>query len=552
MQAIIDNQAILTLGLLALVALMLLVVMLRRPGHDHGVTVELAETSARLAAAEQQLHAADTGREQLRAALEGERVACGRLEAEREANRMRLSALEEQLEEESALLSERERDVAALRLAEARLTGDRDGARAECSKLAETQTMLEAKLAEDGAALKARDGELARLNADLRGMTETLRAEREKHAALTAETERNRAQFVAQFKAISGEILQNQGKAASEVQRSELEKIINPFKAEMEGLKVNLKDMTERAEKERQSLGSQLHVIQALNAKIAEEANGLTRALRGDKKMQGNWGETVLERLLEAAGLREGLAFTRQGGFTGEDGRRLIPDVILHLPGERDIVIDSKVSLNAYQDFVQAGTREAEAGALRRHIQAIRNHIRSLAEKRYDCLGTFGSVMMFLPIDEALSTAIASDHNLQLEAAEQRVHLVTPSTLMPTLALVDHLWTIDSRNRNVDEIVDRAGRLHDKFVSVVESVQKIGDHLRKASECQDEAIKRMSDGPGNVLRQVDQLRTLGAKVRKALPADLLAASDEDEPAETAELEGRSSATPSRAPALAAG
>ena len=536
MQVVTDNQAVLTLAFLGLIAVLMLVLLLRRPGRDPALVEELSRTGARLAAAEEQLRAAESQREALRGQLEGERVACGRLETERESLKARLAAVEEELRAESERLHDTQRDLTALKQAETRLTGQRETLQGECEKLVRSYETLEERLRAETNTLKTRDDEIGSLKGEIRGLTETLRAEREKHVALVEETEKNRDQFVAQFKAISGEILQNQGKAATEAQKTELEKIIVPFKAEIEGLKTNLRDISDKAEKERQGLGTQLLLMQAKAAELAEEANGLARALRGEKKKQGNWGETILERILEAAGLQEGTHFTRQAQARDEDGARLIPDVVVHLPGERDVVIDSKVTLVAYQDLVQADEPDAEAAAMKRHVQSVRAHMRSLSDKRYDGLGygSVDSVMMFLPVEGALTAALSSDPDLVLEAAERRVHLMTPATLMPALKIVEHLWTIDTRNRSVDDIVDRAGRLHDKFVSVVESVQKIGEHLKKASDCQDEAIKRMSDGPGNVIRQVDQLRQLGARARKALPADLLAASDDGEAPDEAE------------------
>ena len=546
MQSVIDNQAVLTLAFLGVIAVLMTALLLRRPAPDPALAEEISRAEMRLSAAADQLRAAETQRETLRAQLEGERVACGRLETEREALRSRLAAAEEQHRADLDRLADRERDVSALKQADTRLTGQRDRLQDECARLAETCDALEQKLAREADVLKARDGEVATLRGEIRALSETLRAEREKHTALLEETERNRAQFVAQFKAISGEILQNQGKAATEAQKSELEKIILPFRAEIEGLKANLREITDKAEKERQSLGSQLLVMQTKAAELAEQANGLAQALRGEKKKQGNWGETILERILEAAGLQEGPHFTRQAAMTDEDGNRLVPDIVVHLPGGRDVVIDSKVTLVAYQDMVQAADAEAEAAALKRHLQAVRNHVRSLSGKSYDGLGygSVDSVMMFLPVEGALTAALSADADLVVEAADKRVHLMTPATLMPTLKIVEHLWTIDSRNRNVDEIVDRAGRLHDKFVSVVEAVQKIGEHLKKASDCQGEAIKRMCDGPGNVIRQVEQLRQLGARARKALPADLLATSDETDAPE--EVDDRSAGVPALA------
>lgn len=530
-----ENQGIAAMALLVLATVMLLALLLRRPGRDPALVEEVSTLRTRLSAAEDQLRIAESQRDGLRASLEEQRIACGRLETDRDGLIARLEAAGDAHDSDAQRLQDALRDLAALKLGETRLTHQRDTLQGDCEKLLDAYERLERELQAERAAVRARDQEIAALKADLRGLDETLRAEREKHAALVAETERNRAQFIAEFKAISGEVLHTQGRAATEAQKTELEKIILPFRTEIEGLKANLKDVTDKAERERQSLGSQLVVMQSRAAELAQQANGLAQALRGEKKRQGNWGETILERVLEAAGLQEGMHFTRQASTTDQDGNRLVPDIVVHLPGGRDVVIDSKVTLVAYQDMVQAPDAESEAAALKRHVQSVRAHVRSLSGKSYDGIGygSVDSVMMFLPVEGALTAALSAEPDLVIEAAEKRVHLMTPSTLMPTLKIVDHLWTIDSRNRNVDEIVDRAGKLHDKFASVVESVQKIGEHLRKASDCQDEAIKRMSDGPGNVIGQVDKLRQLGAKARKSMPADLLAAATEDSPGDDA-------------------
>lgn len=519
MQFISDYQGILTVLLLVGVIVLL---VLRRPGTDP----KLDDGHARL---EEQLRVAEEDRNSLRANLETERITRGQLETTRDGLLARIADQTEQIESLTERQDDLQRDLGMLKVIESRLTSERDTLTTEADRLRAIQATLEEKLRAEIEAVKERDRQIGALNGTVQELTAILAAERDKHAKLLAETEKNRADFVAQFKAISGEILQTQGRAATEAQKSELEKIITPFKIEIEGLKTNLKDISDKAEKERQSLGNQLLLMQSKAAELAEEANGLARALRGDSKRQGNWGETILERILEAAGLQEGTHFTRQAQTRDADGARLIPDIVLHLPGERDVVIDSKVTLTAYQDMVQADEPAIEASALKRHVQAVRAHVRSLADKDYGALGrgTFGSVMMFLPVEGALAAALSEDTGLVVEAAERRVHLMTPTTLMPVLQIIEHLWTIDSRNRNVDDIVDRAGRLHDKFVSVVESIQKIGDHLKRASDSHSDALKQMSEGNGNVLRQMDMLRQLGARARKALPAELLT-EDEDE------------------------
>lgn len=542
MQTVNAYQGLLTLGVIVLLAIVL-AVLLRRAG-EAGRAAS-AEARDRLAAVEAE-------RDGLRSDLHEARVACGRLETERDTLRGAAGRLEEKLRERDEAIAERDREISALKVTGKGLSGERDTAQAACATLTAAQAELDRRLREAGETITARDRDIGALRGDVRALTETLRAEREKFAALVE----NREELVTRFKAISGEILQTQGRTTTEAQKAELEKLISPFKVEIEGLRTNLKDITDKAEKERQSLGNQILVMQSKAAELAEEANGLARALRGDRKKQGNWGETILERILEAAGLIEGTHFMRQAAMRDEDGNRLIPDVIVRLPGERVVVVDSKVTLVAYQDMVQAEDPDTEAAALKRHVQAVRAHVRGLSEKRYDDLGldSVDSVMMFLPVEGALTAALAAEPDLVVEGAEKRVHLMTPATLMPVLKIVEHLWTIDRRNRNVDEIVERAGRLHDKFALVVDSIQEIGEHLRKASGAQDTAIKRMSEGAGNVIGQMDKLRLLGAKARKTLPAELLdrAAEDAAEDAPDDDAEDRHRGAAATAPALPGG
>lgn len=495
-QDILANSEQVTLILLALAVLAVLFLVFRKPPGpviDPELSAELSRARTEVTHLQASLLAATEERDRLRADLSAEQITTARLGTQ-------CDNISDQLE------AAKHRHAAQAERSEADLKAARD----EINRL--------------------RD-EMAVLASDKRVLEESLQTQRAKHAELTAETEQNRAQFVNQFKAISSEILQNQGRVTTQAQKDELEKLLSPFKQELGFLKTGLKDMTEKAEKERQSLGQQIQLMQAQANELSKEANSLTLALRGDRKKQGNWGETILERVLESAGLVEGTHFTKQAAKVTEDGQRLVPDIVVHLPGARDVVIDSKVTLVAYQDLMTAGDDPAaEEDALKRHVAAVRAHMTALSRKSYDQLGfdNIDSVLMFLPIEGALTTALSRAPDLVLEAAEKRIHILTPSTLMPILKIVDHLWTIDTRNKNVEVIVDRAGKLHDKFVSVVESIDDIGKYLQKASDSQADAMKRMSDGRGNVLQQVDQLRQMGARSRKAMPDHLLGNSDDPE------------------------
>ena len=509
MQQLPADPQLIMLALLAVIVLALAVLVFRRPGEAKRaaeLAAELSRAEARARHLDATLAGVTDERDTLRDTLAEAQTRAARLEAERDSAQARLDAA---AQDHAAKQAQGEQSHAA---ATAKLDAQLKDAQAELARLRDS---------------------CAALTTDKRVLEETLAAQKRKHAELTAEIEANRTDFVNQFKAISAELLQSQGKATTESQKAELEKLLTPFKQELGHLRTGLKEMTEKAEKDRQSLGQQIQAMQLKASELSAEANSLTLALRGDRKRQGDWGETILARVLEAAGLVDGTHFTRQAIATDAEGKRLIPDIVVHLPGQRDVIIDSKVTLTAYQDMVQAADQpEQEEAALRRHVAALRAHIAALAKKSYDSLGfdNIDSVLMFLPVEGALSAALTQAPDLVLEAAEKRIHILTPSTLMPILKIVDHLWTIDSRNRNVDDIVERVGRLHDKFAAVVESIDDIGKHLRKASDSQAEAVKRMSQGPGNVLRQVDQLRALGAKSRKTLPGHMRGdADDPDDP-----------------------
>ncbi len=450
------------------------------------------------------------------------------VEAERENLRSELAKAREDLRGMTT-----ERDAALDRLAEAQQTRAAEAEKAEqrldafrdeaAHAKAELKRELEGKLQAAQARLDEAQEHGRQLSARISGLTADLKAQSEKNAALKEETEAMRAQMVNQFRAISAEMLDSQRKQTAAFQKGELEKVIGPFQTEISGLKTNIKEMNEKAEAERARLGSQIGLMQAKAAELAQEANTLARALRGEKKRQGNWGETILERILEAAGLQEGTHFRRQASMTDEDGNRLIPDIVVHLPNNRDVVIDSKATLNAYQDMIEAEDKATEEAALRRHVTAVRNHINSLSGKSYASLSKNGmeSVMMFLPVEGALTAALSQDPNLIIEAAEKRVNIVTPTTLMPILRIVDHLWVIEKRTRSVDDIVQRAGALHDKFVSVAANFEKVGELLFKARETHDKAMGQLTHGHGNVVRQVQLLADMGAKTKKALPEALL-------------------------------
>jgi DNA recombination protein RmuC len=275
--------------------------------------------------------------------------------------------------------------------------------------------------------------------------------------------------------------------------------------------------------KDRASLKEHLAQLEKLNRQMSEDAVGLTQALKGESKAQGNWGEMILERILETSGLREGKEFAREQSFTNEEGRRLRPDVVIYMPGDKQVIIDSKVSLTDYERVVSASSDAERKKALTAHLKSLKSHIQGLSGKRYDHLPNVNSpdyVLMFVPIEGAYLMAIEEDSSVFESAFEQRVAVVTPSTLYATLKLIEQLWRYERQSENVVKLIDRAGKLHDKFVDFVKAFEEIGQRLDQAQNAYGTALDRIKDGRGSVISQISTLGKLAGKTKKELPKHL--------------------------------
>jgi DNA recombination protein RmuC len=271
-------------------------------------------------------------------------------------------------------------------------------------------------------------------------------------------------------------------------------------------------------------LGEQVRQLMELNQHLSEDAKNLTRALRGSSKAQGSWGELVLERVLEASGLRKGEEYVVQSSHTREDGSRALPDVIIHLPEGRSLVIDSKVSLVAYEEFAITEGELERAAAGKRHMDSIKGHIKGLSGKNYQTLYSLNSldfVLLFVPIEPAFMLAVASDRDLFMDAWNRNVLLVSPSTLLFVVRTVAHLWRQEAQSRNAQEIAKRGAELYDKFVGFVEDMNSLGNRLKQAQSEYDEAYGKLSSGRGNLVGQAQKLRQLGVKPSKSLAPALV-------------------------------
>jgi DNA recombination protein RmuC len=329
--------------------------------------------------------------------------------------------------------------------------------------------------------------------------------------------------FKDEFENLANKILDEKSKKFTEQNKEKLNDLLKPLGEKMEAFKKKVEE-THRDEVEaRGSLKQELKSLMELNQKMAKEAKDLTRALKGEAKTQGSWGEVILQRILEKSGLSKGREYEIQEHHTTDDGRRLQPDVVVYLPDEKRLIIDSKVSLTAYERFASADDEAERIQALKQHVTSLRAHVKNLSSKNYQQLYGGNSpdfVLMFVPIESAFGIALQQDNSLYYEAFDKNIVIVSPSTLLATLATIDSVWKQEYQSKNAMEIADRGGKLYDKFVNFVESLQKVGDRIRQSQEEYETAMGQLSTGHGNVVRQVEMLRELGAKTTKKLPAEL--------------------------------
>ena len=300
--------------------------------------------------------------------------------------------------------------------------------------------------------------------------------------------------------------------------------MLNPFKEQLTSFGKRVDDIYNEETKQRVSLLSEIKNLKDLNNQISQDAINLTKALKGENKTQGDWGELILSKVLEQTGLREGVEYSTQGSYTDDNGKRLRPDVIVHLPQEKDIVIDSKVSLTAYLSYTEAQDDAQRELAVKELIKSIYAHIKGLSVKEYEnieAVKTLDFVLMFIPIEGAFMLAASNDNNLFKTAFENNIMLVSPSTLFATLRTVENIWRYEYQNENALEIAKKGGFLYDKFALFVKDLELIGSSLTKAQESYDGAINKLSTGNGNLLKRSNDLLELGVKAKKKIDTQKL-------------------------------
>ena len=343
------------------------------------------------------------------------------------------------------------------------------------------------------------------------------------------EVQRVRQEMNNEFKVLANEILQEKSKSFSEMNHERLAEILNPLKERLEGFKKTVEETYNNEARERFSLKEQIKELVERSESIGAEAKQLTHALRGDSKIQGDWGEMILESILEKSGLEKDREYFIQEtlrdeeGHTiqGSDGRKMRPDVIIRYPGgeNHQMVIDSKVSLTAYVNYVNAEDADEARLALKQHLVSVKKHIDELAGKSYqDYVGKGDHVMMFIPNEAAYLAAMQADHALWQYAYEKKVLLLSPTNLIAALKLVADLWQRDKQTRNAIDIAEEGGKLYDKFAGFVEDMEKIGKSLNTTAMAYTDAMKKLKTGNGNLIGRVEKLKVMGVKAKKNLPA----------------------------------
>ncbi len=336
-------------------------------------------------------------------------------------------------------------------------------------------------------------------------------------------------QLTQEFELLANRIFDEKNERFTKNSKTTLDGAINPLREQISEFKKKVEDVYDKDSKERVSLVAELGHLKELNLKISDEANNLAKALKGDNKTQGNWGEVILERVLEDSGLHKGREYDTQVNLKSSGGGRRSPDVIVRLPENKDIVIDAKVSLLDYERYCNLEDEEQRQQALKAHIASVRGHINNLSFKDYENLEgirTLDFVFIFIPIEAAFMIAFEHDQSMYKDAYEKNIIVVGPTTLLATLRTVQSIWRYERQNKNAEEIARQAGAMHDKFVRFIDDLDDIGNHLQRAEKAHNEAYRKLSSGPGNLIKSTQKLEKLGAKVKRQLPAAIADASDE--------------------------
>ena len=354
---------------------------------------------------------------------------------------------------------------------------------------------------------------LSEVNANYRHLEEKLATQKQ-------ELEQMQTKFAAEFENLATRIFEDKSLRFAKQNQDNLDILLKPLGEKITDFKKQVETVYSNEATARASLKGEISKLFELNQHMSKEAQNLTLALKGESKTQGNWGEVILSRILESSGLEEGREFKTQGVFAAEDGKRQLPDVIVYLPDNKHMIIDSKVSLTAYEKYYNEDNDDKKRQYLKDHVASVRSHIKLLSDKNYPALYQIDApdfVLMFMPIDPAFGLALQADQQLYSAAFESGVIIVSPLSLLATLRTISSVWKKDYQNKNVLEIARQGGALYDKFVAFIDDMQSIGKQITGTQKAYDAAMNKLSEGAGNVINRAETLKKLGAKATKSLP-----------------------------------
>ena len=444
---------------------------------------------------------------QARMAMHEERLSSAQLaqeglQAQLESSRDEISDLSEANAVKQANLAAQQRELELLQI-------DRDNARDAAHGWHSERT--------------AREAELRRLESQAARLEAELHEQQESHQQRLEDLQQARDTMRAQFSEMATQIFDEREQRFAQTSQQSLGQLLDPLKERIQSFEKRVEESYQQEARERFSLGKELERLQQLNQRLSDEATNLTQALKGNKT-QGNWGELILERVLEHAGLEKGREYHTQVNLKSADGERFQPDVLIMLPGGRQVVVDAKVSLTAYQQYVSDPDADQAQAALKQHVQSLRGHVKGLSGKDYNRLEGLHSldfVLLFVPIEAAFSAALQAEPNLFQEAFDRQIVIVSPTTLLATLRVIDSLWKQERQSQNAREIAERAGWLYDKFVLFIQDLDELGTRLQQVDKAYAAARNKLCEGRGNLVSRSEQLKLLGARASKSLPAELL-------------------------------
>jgi len=402
--------------------------------------------------------------------------------------------------------------------------------RGESGRIDERNSILSQDISEKENSLNQEREKVLELRSKLASMESDYSNLKQKLEENKSEVEKLQEKFTKEFENLANKIFEEKTNKFSEQSKANLSEILNPLREKISEFQNKVEETNKESIDRNAALRQQLLTLKEMNQQMSQDAQNLVKALKGDSKAQGDWGEIQLERILERSGLRKGEEYSIQETFITQDGRKR-PDVIINLPDEKKIIIDSKVSLVDYERFVSAETEDEKNICLKAFINSVKKHIKDLSEKKYQNLfdgGSLDFVLMFIPIEPAFSLAIQFGENLYVDAYDKNIIIVSPSTLLATLRTIANIWKQENQNRNVQEIAKQSGALYDKFVGFVDDLVNVGNRIDQAKSGYADAMKKLSEGSGNLINRTEKIKKLGAKTSKSLPQAILNRADTDD------------------------